>query len=121
MNDRLWTMKVVVEKGIKFICLMKTKFVCLEDFPFHKQQAAFRSVSVRNTFVAVEYEEASITRHFGIIEAFERAGTRNVGFLSLDCGNLTLINSSDAKFWCFTFQPTPHLAFFFLETDHSSF
>ena len=55
MNDRLWTMKVEVEKARKFICLMKTKFLCLENFPFQKQQTALRSVSVRNIFVVVEY------------------------------------------------------------------
>ena len=57
MNDRLWTMKVVVEKDRKFICVIIRKILCLENFPFpfHNQQAAVRSVSVLNIFVAVEY------------------------------------------------------------------
>ena len=55
MNDRLWTMKVVVEKVHKFICVIAKKIICLENFPFHNQQAALRSVSVRDTFVGVDY------------------------------------------------------------------
>ena len=72
MNDRSWTMKVVVEKVRKFICVIIGKILCLENFPFpfHNQQAALRSVSVRNTFVAVEYNirRISVTRYLGPIE-----------------------------------------------------
>ena len=32
-------------------------------------------------------------------------------YRQLNCGNLTLINSFDAKCWCFTFPPTPHWNF----------
>ena len=52
MNDGLWTMKVIVEKVRKFISVMKTKFLCLMNFPFYKQQAALR-VFIWNTSVAV--------------------------------------------------------------------
>ena len=52
MTDRLLAMKVVVEKFLKFICVMKTKFLWLTNFPFYNQQAALR-VFIRNKFVAV--------------------------------------------------------------------
>ena len=52
MTDRLLAMKVVVENFLKFICVMKTKFLWLTNFPFYNQQAALR-VFIRNTFVAV--------------------------------------------------------------------
>ena len=37
INDRLWTMKVVTEHVRKFICVMKTKFLCLWNFHFPAQ------------------------------------------------------------------------------------
>ena len=55
MNDRLRTIKIVVEKVREFIFVILKKILRLENFSFHKQQAALRCVSVRNTFVAVDY------------------------------------------------------------------
>ena len=128
MSDRLWIMKVVVEKDRKFICVIIRKILCLENFPLpsHNQQAALRSVSVRNTFVAFEYNirgslsYALFWDNWNLLEVssqFEyslrrRANARNVGFLSLLRGNLIVTNSSDAKFWCFSFPLTPHCSFF---------
>ena len=101
MNDRLWAMKVVVEKVREFIFVIVKKILRLENFTFHKQQAALRCVSVRNTFVAVKYNIRRslnyITRYFSTIESCQRADDRNVSF-SLDFGNWTLTNPSDAKF-----------------------
>ena len=55
MNDRLRTIKIVVEKVRDFIFVIVKKILRLENFTFYKQQAALRCVSVRNTFVAVDY------------------------------------------------------------------
>ena len=45
MNDRLWTMKVVIGKVRKFICVMKTKFFCLGNFHFPAQpKSRFHSI-----------------------------------------------------------------------------
>ena len=41
-----------------------------------------------------------------------RVDARNVGFFMSSLWNWTLINSLNAKFWCFTFPPTPHCSFF---------
>ena len=69
-------------------------------------------------------EEALITRYFGTIETCERFQVNlsirsdegltleTSASLSLHCGNLTLVNSFDAKFWCSAFPPKPHCNFF---------
>ena len=45
MNDRLRTMKVVIENVRKFICVLKTKFLCLGNFNFPAQpMSRFHSI-----------------------------------------------------------------------------
>ena len=45
MNDRLRTMKVVIENVRKFICVMKTKFLCLGNFHLPAQPTSrFHSI-----------------------------------------------------------------------------
>ena len=45
INDRLWTMKVVIEHVRKFICVIKTKFLCLWNFHFPAQPTSrFHSI-----------------------------------------------------------------------------
>ena len=112
-------MKVVVEKVRRFICVVKTKFPCFENFPFHNQQAALR-VFIRNEFVAVGYNIRRslilITRYFGTNETCYRfrvnLSIETSASLCLHCGNLTLVNSFDAKFGCFIFPPTRNCSFF---------
>ena len=70
MNDRLWTMKVVVEKVRRFICVVKTKFPCFENFPFHDQKAALSVYPehICRLLSGTISEEALITRYFGSME-----------------------------------------------------
>ena len=45
MNDRLWTMKVVMENVRKFVRVIKTKFLCLDNFHFPaKPTSHFHSI-----------------------------------------------------------------------------
>ena len=105
-------MKVVVEKARKFICLTKTKFLCLENFPFHNQQVA-RSVFQSGIHLLLSgtiSEEALITQYFDTIETCERLQVNlsiradeeltleTACSLFVHCGYLTLIISPDAKF-----------------------
>ena len=67
-------MKVVVEELRKFICVMKTKFLFLENFPFQSQQAAlivFQS-GIHLLLSGTISEVALITRYFGTIETYDR-------------------------------------------------
>ena len=106
MNDRLWTTKVVKENVGKLICVMKTKFLCLENFDFPAQQAAL-TVFIRNTFLAVGYNIRGSINYalfetcFQVnlsIRSDEGLTLDTSASLSLDCGNFILINSFDAKF-----------------------
>ena len=64
-------MKVVVEEVRKFICVMKTKFLFSDNFPFQSQQAALVVFqTVRHLVLSgAMSEEALITRYFGTIES----------------------------------------------------
>ena len=64
MNDRLWTIKVVVEKVRKFICVMKTR---ISLFTTNKPLPECLSGIHLLLFGKIS-EEALITRYFGTIE-----------------------------------------------------
>ena len=62
-------MKVVVEIVSKFICVMKTKFLSLENFPFHIQQADLKVfIRIHLLLSGTISAEVLIKRYFGTIE-----------------------------------------------------
>ena len=91
MNDRLRTMK---ENVRKFICVTKTKFLCLGNFHFPAQPTSrFHSIYPEYICCSRISEEALITRYFGTLywnllevsSQFEfslrrRTNARNVSF-----------------------------------------
>ena len=109
MNDRLWTMKVVIENVRKFVCVMKTKSLCLGNFHFPAQPTSRFAVFIRNTFVGVGYNirrslnyalfwhhELKLVRGFKSI--WDEGLTLKISAsLSLNCGNLTLDHQ---LVWC---------------------
>ena len=71
MNDRLWTMKVVVEEVRKYICVMKTKIPLFRRFPFSGTTNKPLSECLYGIHLLLSgtiSEEALITRYFGTIE-----------------------------------------------------
>ena len=71
MNDRLWTMKVVVEKVRKYIFVMKNKIPLFREFPFsgttNKPLSECLS-GIQLLLSGTISEEALITRYFRTIE-----------------------------------------------------
>ena len=71
MNDRLWTMKVVIENVRKFVCVMKTKFLCLGNFHFPAQPCnklfSQYLCGIHLLVTGTILEEALITRYFGTV------------------------------------------------------
>ena len=68
MNDRLRTMKLVIENVCKFICVMETKLLCLGNFHFPAQPTSrFHSIMIYPEYICCSRisEEALITRYFG--------------------------------------------------------
>ena len=69
MNDRLWTMKVVIENVPKFVRVMKTKFLCLDNFHFPAQPTShFHSIQLSGIHLSLSgaiSEEALIALQFG--------------------------------------------------------
>ena len=71
MNDRLWTMKVVVEEVRKYICVMKTKIPLFRRFPFSgttNKPLSECLYGINLLLSGTISEEALITRYFGTIE-----------------------------------------------------
>ena len=65
MNDRLRTMKVVIENVCKFICVMKTKFLCLGNFHFlAKPTSSFHSICREYICCSRISEEGLIAPYF---------------------------------------------------------
>ena len=103
MNDRFWTMKVVVEKVRIFICVMKneiplfTEVLCLGNFHF-PAQATSHSQSVYAGHICccrVQYQKKPLL-HLILAPSIETCYRFQANLsirsacLSLDCGNLTL-------------------------------
>ena len=114
MNDRLWAMKAKTNSFVSRVSLSSTTNKPLLECLSGIHLLLSGTIS----------EEALITRYFGTIETWEwfqvNLSIRSdeglmletSASLSLHCENLTLINSFDAKFWCFAFPPTPNCNFF---------